>query len=94
MKRFVSLLAFAIGINVVFAVITMVVFPNKIRGANTFMDYFYYSVGHLTTSGSGEMVPLTTGVRIWTSLYVLTVWVYIVYVAVNQIHNIKIGGFG
>jgi hypothetical protein len=94
MKRFLSLLAFAIGVNVVFAMLTMTFFPGQIEGATTFLDYFYYSVGHLTTSGSGDLTPKTTAVRIWTSLYVLTVWVYIFYVAVNQIHNIKFGRLG
>lgn len=94
MKRFLSLLLFAIGVNIVFALITMLAFPGQIKGATTFSDYFYYSVGHLTTSGSGDMTPETTTVRIWTSLYVLVVWVYIIYVAINQIHNIKFGRLG
>ena len=77
-----------------FATITMLLFHGQIDGATTFADYFYYSVGHLTTSGAGDMAPKTTAVRIWTSMYVLTVWVYIFYVAVNQIHNIKFGRLG
>jgi len=94
MKRFLSLLAFAVSINIVFAMITLTFFPGQIEGATTLADYFYYSVGHLTTSGSGDMIPKTTGVRIWTSLYVLTVWVYILYIAVNHISNIKFGRLG
>lgn len=94
MKTYLSLLAFAIFINVVFAVLTQFLFDGQIRGAETFWDYFYYAVGHLTTSGSGELHPTTTAVRIWTSLYVVAVWTYILYVAVNHIRNIKIGRFG
>jgi uncharacterized protein (DUF2062 family) len=94
MKTFLSLLAFAIGVNVVVALFTMVMFPGQIGGANTFTDYFYYSVGHLTTSGAGDMIPKTTAVRMWTSLFVLTVWVFVFYVAINQIHDIKFGRFG
>ena len=94
MKRFLSLLAFAIGVNILFAGLTMMFFSGQIEGATTFSDYFYYSVGHLTTSGSGDLTPKTTSVRIWTSLFVLTVWVYVIYVAINQIHNIKFGRFG
>lgn len=94
MKTFLALLSFAIGVNLVFAAITMTFFPGQIKGAITFADYFYYSVGHLTTSGAGEMNPSTTAVRVWTSLYVLTVWVFVVYVAINQIHNIKFGRLG
>lgn len=74
--------------------ITMTFFPGQISGAKTFSDYFYYSVGHLTTSGSGDMAPKTTTLRIWTSLFVLTVWVYILYIAVNHITNIKFGRLG
>jgi hypothetical protein len=94
MKTFLSLLAFAIGVNIVFAGLTMSFFPGQIQGAQTFLDYFYYSVGHLTTSGSGELHPITTPAKIWTSLYVLIVWVYIFYVAINKIHDIKFGRFG
>lgn len=94
MKTFLALLVFAFGVNVVFAAITMTLFAGQIEGATTFADYFYYSVGHLTTSGSGDMTPSTTAVRVWTSVYVLTVWVYILYVAVNHITNVKFGRFG
>lgn len=94
MKTFLSLLVFAIGVNVIFAAITMTFFSGQIEGATTFSDYFYYSVGHLTTSGSGDMTPNTTAVRVWTSLYVLTIWVYVFYIAINQIHNVKFGRLG
>jgi hypothetical protein len=94
MKTFLSLLAFAVGVNVVFAGLTMLLFHGQITGAETFPDYFYYAVGHLTTSGAGELSPRTNTVRIWTSMYVLIVWVYIFYVALNRISNVKIGGFG
>jgi hypothetical protein len=94
MKTYLSLFAFAIFINVLFAVLTQLLFAGQISGATTFADYFYYSVGHLTTSGSGELHPITTAARIWTSLYVVAVWTYILYIAVNHIRNVKIGGFG
>lgn len=94
MKTYLSLFAFAIFINVVFALLTQLFFADQISGATTFWDYFYYAVGHLTTSGSGELHPKTTTVRVWTSLYVVAVWTYILYVAVNHIKNVKIGRFG
>jgi hypothetical protein len=94
MKTYLSLFALAIFINIVFAMLTQLFFSGQISGATTFADYFYYSVGHLTTSGSGEFHPKTTAARIWTSLYVVAVWTYILYIAVNHIRNIKIGGFG
>lgn len=94
MRTYLSLLAFAIFVNVIFATLTMVFFHGQIDNANTFADYFYYAIGHLTTSGSGDLSPRTTAARIWTSLYVIVVWVYIFYVAVNHIKNIKFGRFG
>lgn len=94
MKTFLALLGTAIGINVIFAIATMSLFPGHIEGATTFLDHFYYSVGYLTTSGSGSMVPSTPQVRTWTSLFVLTAWVFVFYVAINQIRNIKFGRFG
>lgn len=94
MKTFLSLLAFAFVVNLFFAVVTYFFFYGQIRGAQTFADYFYYSVGHLTTVGSGELIPETTGAKIWTSVYVLTIWVYVIYIAVNHIRDIKFGRFG
>ena len=94
MKTFLALLAFALALNVVFALVTFVVFPGEIEGATTFMDYFYYAVGHLTTAGVNGLTPLTPAVRIWTALYVLVAWVYIFYVAVNKITNVKFGRLG
>jgi hypothetical protein len=94
MKTFLSLFFFALGTNAVFALLTMLLFPGQIEGANTFLDYFHYAVGHLTTSGTTNMTPETTAVRVWTSLYVLVVWTYVFYVAVNHITNVKFGRFG
>lgn len=94
MKTFLALLTFAIAVNLLFALGTYLMFHGQIRGAETLGDYFYYAVGHLTTAGSGELIPETTGVKLWTSFYVLIVWTYIVYIAVNHITNIKFGRFG
>ena len=94
MKTFLSLLAFALALNLAFAVITYVFFHGQIEGATTFMDYVYYAIGHLTTAGVNGLTPLTPAVRIWTALYVLVAWVYIFYVAINKITNIKFGRLG
>jgi ABC-type antimicrobial peptide transport system permease subunit len=94
MRTFLSLLAFAVGVSLLFALLTFVFFRGQIKNAISASDYIHYAVGTLTTSGTADMVPMTDGVQLWTSGYVLTVWVFIVYVAVNQISNIKIGRFG
>jgi hypothetical protein len=94
MRTFLALFFFALFVNLLFASLTYLLFRGQIRGANTFVDYFYYSIGHLTTAGTTGMEPATTGVRLWTSMYVLVVWVYVFYVAVNHIRNIRIGGMG
>lgn len=94
MRTFVSLLGFALGVNIVFAMITFVFFRGQISNAKTPVDYLHYAIGALTTSDTGDMIPQTDAVQLWTSLYVLTVWVFIVYVAVNHITNIKIGRLG
>jgi len=94
MRTFLSLLAFALGVSSLFALLTFVFFRGQIKNAVTASDYFHYSVGTLTTSGTADMVPMTDAVQLWTSFYVLTVWVYIVYVAVNKIADLKIGRFG
>jgi ABC-type antimicrobial peptide transport system permease subunit len=94
MRTFLALLAFALGVSLLFALLTWVFFHGHISNAVTAADYIHYAVGTLTTSGTSDMVPKTDGVQLWTSSYVLTVWVYIVYVAVNKIADLKIGRFG
>jgi uncharacterized protein (DUF2062 family) len=94
MKTFLSLLAFAFGINIVFAMITYTFFRGQITNAVTFWDYIHYAIGSLTTTGTGDMVPGTDAVQMWTSIYVLVVWVYVFYVTLNRISDIRFGRFG
>jgi hypothetical protein len=89
MRTFVSLLVFAIGINVVFAAVTMLFFPGEIENAKTFIDYFFYAVGSLTTGDIGDHVPKTKAVKLWTSAYVLTAWVYIFYATINHLTDVR-----
>jgi ABC-type antimicrobial peptide transport system permease subunit len=94
MRTFLALLGFALAVNIVFAMMTFVFFHGQIKNAKTAADYLHYAVGSLTTSGTADMVPLTDAVQLWTSLYVLITWVYIVWVGVNHVSNIKFGRFG
>jgi hypothetical protein len=94
MRTFLSLLGFAFGISLLFAALTFLFFRGQIKNAETAADYIHYAVGALTTSDTGDMVPMTDAVQLWTSLYVLSVWVFIVYVAVNHVSNIKFGRLG
>jgi len=73
---------------------TFVFFRDQITNANTPADYLHYAIGSLTTSDTGDMVPKTDAVQLWTATYVLVTWVFIVWVAVNHISNIKIGRVG
>ena len=90
MRAFLSLLGVAILVNVVFATLTYVFFHGQIRGANTYADYLHYAIGSLTTAEVAGMIPETTGAKLWTSMYILLVWVYIFYVAINHITNLKL----
>ncbi len=94
MRTFVSLLAFAFGICLLFAMITYVFFHGQIRGAETFWDYLHYAIGSLTTSDVGGMIPATDAVQIWTAVYVLVAWVYIFWATINHIKDVKFGRFG
>lgn len=94
MRTYVSLLVFAVIVNLIFAASTMLLFHGQIEGAHTFPDYFFYAVGSLTTSGHGTMMPTTMLAKLWTSGYVLVAWVYIFYAAVNQIKDVKLKLFG
>ena len=94
MRTFLALLGFALVVNIVFAMMTFVFFRGQIQNAITPADYLHYAIGSLTTSGTGDMIPKTDAVQVWTALYVLITWVFIVYVAVNHISNIKFGRFG
>lgn len=89
-----SLLLVAVGINVAFALATMLLFPGQIEGAQSFGDYFFYAVGSLTTSELGTLVPKTLAVKLWTSAYVLTAWVYIFYATINHLTDVKFRVFG
>jgi hypothetical protein len=94
MRTFVSLLAAAFAINLVFTMVTFVFFHGQLKGATGFWDYFHYAVGSLTTSEVAGMIPQTTALRLWTSMYVLTAWVFLVWTAVNHIRNLKLGRLG
>lgn len=94
MKTFLALLAFGLFVNLLFAGLTMVFFHGQILEAHTFVDYFHYAIGSLTTAGTGKMHPDTAGAKLWTSMYILVVWVYIIYLAVNHISNIRFGRIG
>ena len=89
MRTFLSLLVFAIGINLLFAITTMIFFPGEINNASTLIDYFFYAVGSLTTGDIGDHTPNTNAVKLWTSAYVLTAWVYIFYATINHITDVK-----
>jgi hypothetical protein len=94
MRTFLSLLGAALLVNLVFTMVTFVFFGDQLEGATGFWDFFHYSVGALTTSEVAGMIPRTTGLRIWTSLYVLSAWVFIVWAALNHISNLKFGRLG
>lgn len=81
----------AIVINVIFATLTYVFFHGQIRGANTYADHLHYAIGSLTTAEVAGMVPETTGAKLVTSAYILVIWVYIFYVAINHVTNLKLG---
>ena len=68
----------------------MIFFPGEIENANGFIDYFFYAVGSLTTGDIGEYTPKTKTVKLWTSAYVLTAWVYIFYATINHITDVKL----
>jgi hypothetical protein len=94
MKSFTSLLAFAFAFCLVFAMITFVFFQGQLRNATSFWDYLHYAIGSLTTSDVGDMVAETDALQLWTSFYVLTAWVYLFWVTINHVTNIKFGRFG
>ena len=94
MKTFISLLVFAFGICFVFAMITYTFFRGQLRNATSFWDYLYYAIGSLTTSDVGGMVPETDALQVWTSVYVLTAWVYIFWATVNHVTNVRFGRLG
>lgn len=91
MRAFLSLLGLAVIVNVVFATLTYIFFHGQIRGAETYVDYLHYAIGSLTTAEVAGMIPETSGAKLWTSLYILVVWVYIFYVAINHVTNLKFG---
>ena len=94
MKTFLSLMAFAFGMCLLFTMITFVFFKGQISGADTFADYLHYSISALTSGDISGMVPKTIAVKLWTSVYVLSAYVLIVYITINRITNLKFGRLG
>jgi hypothetical protein len=91
MRTFLSLFFAALLINVTFAVLTYVFFHGQIRGAKTFVDYLHYAIGSLTTAEVAGMIPETSGAKLWTSLYILTAWVYFIYLAIHHFTSVRFG---
>jgi len=73
MKTFLALLAFGLFVNLLFAALTMVFFHGQINGADSFVDYFHYAIGSLTTAGTGGITPESDAAKLWTSFYILVV---------------------
>ena len=90
MRTFVSLLAAALLINLTFAGLTYVFFHGQIRGAKTFVDYLHYAIGSLTTAEVAGMIPETSAVKLWTSMYILVAWVYFIYLAIHHFTTIRL----
>jgi hypothetical protein len=90
MRTFLSLLAFALTINITFAALTYLFFHGQIRGANTYVDYLHYAIGSLTTAEVAGMIPETPGAKLWTSLYILTAWVFFIYLAIHHFTSIRL----
>lgn len=91
MRTFWALFTAALLLNLVFAGLTYLFFHGQIRGAKTFIDYLHYAIGSLTTAEVAGMIPETSGVKLWTSLYILTAWVYFIYLAIHHFTSIRIG---
>lgn len=87
-------MGFALGVSLVFTMLTYVFFNGQIAGATSFGDYLHYSIGSLTSGEVAGMVPKTLGVKLWTSIYVLSAYVLIIYVTINHITNLKFGRLG
>jgi len=90
MRSFLSLLATALVINLVFAGLTYLFFRGQIRGAKTFVDYLHYAIGSLTTAEVAGMIPETSAAKLWTSLYILTAWVFFIYLALHHLTAIRL----
>ncbi len=90
MKTFLSLLGLVFLISIVFSMLTFVFFHGHIRNADSVWDYLYIGIATLTTNDFGELVPTTDAVKIWLSAYTLTAYVFVLYIAVNHIRDIRI----
>lgn len=91
MRTFISLLTAALTLNATFAGLTYLFFHGQIRGAKTFVDYFHYAIGSLTTAEVAGMIPETPGAKLWTSLYILVAWVFFIYLAIHRFTDIRLG---
>lgn len=90
MKTFLSLLALVFFVSIVFSMLTFVFFRGHIKNADSVWDYLYIGIATLTTNDFGELAPKTDAVKIWLSAYTLTAYVFVLYIALNHIRDIRI----
>jgi uncharacterized membrane protein len=90
MKTFLSLLGLVFLVTAVFSMLTFVFFRGHIKNADSLFDYLYISIATLTTNDLGDMVPQTDAVKLWLSMYTLSAYVFVLYIALNHIRDIRI----
>lgn len=90
MRNYLNLLLTAFLFVSVFAAITYTFFPGQIKNATTLTDYVYFGAVTTTTLGYGDMAPTTTAAKLWVSAYVLSVAVFVFWVALNALDDIKL----
>lgn len=90
MKTFVSLLVLVFLVSIIFSMLTYTFFRGHIKNADSVWDYLYIGIATLTTNDFGELTPQTDAVKIWLSAYTLTAYVFVLYIALNHIRDIRI----
>jgi hypothetical protein len=82
MKKYLSIVFYILVINTAFAILTHAVFNGQISNARTLIDYFYFGIVTLTSTGYGDMVARTQHAKIWVSAYILFAYSFIIYLAI------------
>ena len=78
--KFMKIFEILIGaffINLIFAIFSYFFLYNQISNATTFIDFFYFGIVSLSSTGYGDMSATTQKAKMCVSIYLLLVFSFI-----------------
>jgi len=60
--------------NLIFAIVSYTMLYNEFLNANHFVDFYYFGLVTLTSTGYGDILPSTHKAKVFISIYLLLVY--------------------